>query len=57
MDKDQRQESINGNVMDVGYWVESHTFMINFVDGCKCQHDIHSKVQTVHILHCFPTGS
>ena len=33
MDKDQRQESINGNVMDLNTGQKATHFMLNFVDG------------------------
>ena len=33
MDKDQRQESINGNVMDLDTGQKATHFMLNFVDG------------------------
>ena len=33
MDKDQRQESINGNVMDLDTAQKATHFMLNFVDG------------------------
>ena len=33
MDKDQRQESINGNVMDLDTGQKAKHFMLNFVDG------------------------